>query len=333
MYKRDLDSKISANSVPNFILLRGSDDFQNELYVGYLKQIYGAENFMSLYFGEYDFSLAKSFLEPSLFGASNTLHIKTATCIKKAEIRALIEYCKNDENNHLIYELNESEGPADKDFVREFGVNDVRFFRPNTMKEAMSLLTQKCQMLGIFPNNAALGRIYEMQNENLNLSASELEKFANLGIELNLENVNKMVYGLSEVSYEELFDKIFGLNDFRVDFYRLAQNGGYNDMELINHFYRSLYRIFRLHVSVKVTGSDDFKAIFGYTPPVHIANKMRTYARNITTELFGKIFMHLNHLEFELKKQKKLIKDEYLLASLLELQRIILKETSAKSKY
>ncbi|MDA3061802.1 MULTISPECIES: hypothetical protein [unclassified Campylobacter] len=326
MYKRDFDARIASGNVANFILLRGVDDFQNELYAWRLKQIYGAENFMSLYFGEYEFSVAKSFLEPSLFGESNTLHIKTNSCIKKDEIRRLIEYCKNDENNHLIYELNESEGAASSDFVREFGGNEVRFFRPSSMKEAMGLLVQKCEMVGIFANSAALNRIYQIHNENLNLSAAEIEKFANLGIELNLENVNDMVYGLSEISYEELFDKIFTLSDFRKDFYRLAQNGGYNDMELINQFYRFLHRIFRLHISIKTANNSDFKVIFGYTPPPNIANKLKTYAQSLNENLFRKIFIHLNKLEFALKSEKNLIKDEYLLASLLELQRILSKK-------
>ena len=108
MYRKEFDGLIASGRVPNFVLLRGGDDFSNELYAQRLKQIYAAENFLSLYFLEYDFDAARSFLEPSLFGGSNTLHIKTASLIKKEELRRLIALCKADANNHLIYELNDS---------------------------------------------------------------------------------------------------------------------------------------------------------------------------------------------------------------------------------
>lgn len=331
MYKKEFDGLIASGRVPNFVLLRGGDDFSNELYAQRLKQIYAAENFLSLYFLEYDFDAARSFLEPSLFGGSNTLHIKTASLIKKEELRRLIALCKSDANNHLIYELNDSEIAVSADFIKEFERNEVRFFKPSGMNEAIALLAQKCEMCGLFANTAALSRIYAIHNESLSLSASEIEKFASLGLELSLQNVNLMVYGLSEVSYDELFDKIFSLCDFRVDFYKMALGGGYNEMELINYFYRLIYRIFRLHAYVKINGRFDFKAVLGYQPPPSVAAQMQRYATSFSTRMFYKIFAHLNDLEFELKSEKNAAKDELLLASFLRLQRMLLSSLGQKA--
>ena len=50
MYKKEFDGLIASGRVPNFVLLRGGDDFSNELYAQRLKQIYAAENVLSLYF-------------------------------------------------------------------------------------------------------------------------------------------------------------------------------------------------------------------------------------------------------------------------------------------
>ena len=218
MYKKDLDALIFNKKVPNFILLRGQDDFQNELYAKRLIEYWKSENFMSLYFSEFDFEIAKSFFEPSLFGGENTLYIKTNSQIKKDELKVLISMCQKDPANRLIYELNEEEKSATKDFSSAFGSNDVRFFKPNNINEAINLLSQKCQACGVYPNRAALEKIYQIHNENLNLSASEIEKFANLQIELNLENVKNQVEGLSEVSYDEIFNEVFLQKDFRDNF-------------------------------------------------------------------------------------------------------------------
>lgn len=337
MYKKDLDALIFNKKVPNFILLRGQDDFQNELYAKRLIEYWQSENFMSLYFSEFDFDNAKSFLEPSLFGGTNTLHIKSNLQLKKDEIKALVLLCKKDNSNRLIFELNEEEKTATKDFTSVFEGNDVRFFKPSNTNEAINLLSQKCQMCGIYPNTAALSDIYKKHNENLNLSASEIDKFANLGIELNSQNVADLVFGLSEVSYEELFNEVFSPNpnaDFRDKFFALTQNGVYNEVELINNFYRNIFRIFKLHAHTKVYGSFDFVAVFGYKPPLNVQNLMNAMVRNFAkTQTFFEIFKNLNLIEFDLKTKKDIEKTEFLLASLLKLRRILLNTQNGKSKY
>ena len=337
MYKKDLDALIFNKKVPNFILLRGQDDFQNELYAKRLIEYWQSENFMSLYFSEFDFEVAKSFFEPSLFGGENTLYIKTNSQIKKDELKVLISMCQKDSANRLIYELNEEEKSAAKDFTSAFGSNDVRFFKPNNTNEAINLLVQKCQMCGVFPNTAALEKIYSLHNENLNLSANEIEKFANLQVELNLDNVKNLVTGLSEVSYDELFDEVFSLkrnnDNFKAKFFALTQNGIYNEIELINNFYRNIYRIFKIHSYIKNYGAPDFKKIFGYAPPINLQNKMSALALAFNTHGFFEIFKNLNLIEFELKTKKSIEKTEFLLASLLKFQRILADMQKNKSKY
>lgn len=334
MYKKDLDALIFNKKVPNFILLRGQDDFQNELYAKRLIEYWQSENFMSLYFSEFDFEVAKSFFEPSLFGGENTLYIKTNSQIKKDEIKALITLCKKDNSNRLIYELNEEEKTATKDFTSVFEGNDARFFKPNNINEAINLLSQKCQICGVFPNTAALSEIYKIHNENLNLSASEIEKFANLGIELNSQNIEKHVTGLSEVSYDELFNEVFLLKDFRNKFFTLTQNGVYDEIALINYFYRNIYRIFQFHAKAKLTSNFSFEAVLGYKPPPNVQNTINQMLRFYTkSNTFFEIFKNLNLIEFDLKTKKDIDKTEFLLASLLKLQRILKEDKNNKSKY
>lgn len=323
MYRREFDNLIGAKKVPNFVLLRGNDEYLNELYAKILIDYYASENLFTLYYDEYDFSAALSFLEPSLFGGSNTLHIKANKTIKKDEIKKLIEMCKKDENNHLIFELNDEGLQFLNDFIAVFERNDVRFFKPTNLKEVLDLLTAQCRISKIYPNSAALERIYQIHNENLNLCAAEIEKFARLDIELNLDNVNSLVFGLSEVSYDEIFDKIFSLKDFRNDFFRLLQSGGYSEIEFINFIYRSLFRIFKVHLFIKENGRFDIKSAIGYLPPQQIQENLKRLSKEISTHKFLQIFILLNELEFDIKSKKDIDKDSLIISSLLNLQRII----------
>lgn len=328
MYRNELEGLIFAKKVPNYILLRGIDEFQNELYAKILISYFGCENLTSMYFDDYDYDKAVSFFEPSLFGGKNTLYIKTNKTLNKKEIKNLISMTQKDELNHFIYELDEDGySSVAKDFTTLFNKNEVRFFKPNSQREALNLLENKCKMCKIMANNdAALLRIYQIHNENLSLCANEIEKFARLGIEISLENVNKIVSGLSEVSFEDLFEKILDKKDFRDDFFLYTKSGSYDEMEFINFFYRSIFKIFKIHSYAKIYGNFDFKAIFGYAPPMNIQQTLKRRAGEISTKKFFEIFKHLNETEFSLKTEQNIDKQTFLLAKLLELQRILIQK-------
>lgn len=326
MYRNALDGLISAKNVPNFILLRGVDEFQLELYTQKLIKYFASENFLSFYYDEYDYILAKGFFEPSLFGGSNMLYIKSTKSLNKKEAENLINECKKNQNNRLIFELNEENGTANRDFLACFDKNDVRFFRPNSIDEAILLLSKKCEMCEIFPNSAALRKIYQKHNENLYLSAAEIEKFANLGAILNIENVELLVSGLSEVSFDELFDKIFSGVKFYAEFETYTKSSNYNEIEFLNYLYRTIFRIFSLHAFAKISGRFDFKTVLGYEPPQNVKNQIERLAKGISTKKFLQIFQFINLLEFNLKTKKNLEKEYYLLSKLMELQRILIKK-------
>lgn len=323
MYKKEFDNLLKSGSVCNYMLLRGVDDFQNELYAKELIKFYNNENFLQFYYDEYSFETAKSFFEPSLFGGGNTLHIKTNSAILSKEIKILIDMCKKNNTNCLIFELNEENSKISNEFLRCFDKNFVRFFKPSTPNDALNLLNKKCEIACIYSNSAALMRIYQIHNENLILSANEIEKFALLNIPLNLENVDNLVFGLSEVSFEDLFEKIFSLGDFRDEFYRYCESGSYNDTAFINYLYSAIFRLFKIHSYIKTEGKFELSAVLGYNPPPNVANSLKKYATSFSTKTFERIFRHLNECEFSIKMDTKTDKIHYLLASLLRLQHII----------
>ncbi|AKT90688.1 DNA polymerase III, delta subunit [Campylobacter ureolyticus RIGS 9880] len=326
MYKREFDSLIASKKAPNFFLIRGNDEFLNAFCAKQLLNLWNSENVLEQYFEEYNFNEAMSFLEPSLFGDKNIIYIKNDKTTSTKEIKEIIEKCKKDENNYVLYEIYECGNRLNNDFLKAFGTNFLRVFKPNSQNEALQILTQISQILKLFPNSLALLEIYKIHNENLSLCVAELKKFKSLNLELNLENVKENVSGLSEVSFEDLFEKIISLKDFRDDFFTYTQSGSYNESELINYFYSSIFRIFSIHTFIKINGKIDFKEVLGYLPPIQIQNNLKTLALQFSTEKFKEMFISLNKTEYSLKTKTNINKTYLLLSGLLEFQRILSKK-------
>ncbi|EPH07935.1 hypothetical protein HMPREF9309_01190 [Campylobacter ureolyticus ACS-301-V-Sch3b] len=326
MYKREFDSLIASKKAPNFFLIRGNDEFLNAFCAKQLLNLWNSENVLEQYFEEYNFNEAMSFLEPSLFGDKNIIYIKNDKTTSTKEIKEIIEKCKKDENNYVLYEIYECGNRLNNDFLKAFGTNFLRVFKPNSQNEALQILTQISQILKLFPNSLALLEIYKIHNENLSLCVAELKKFKSLNLELNLENVKENVSGLSEVSFEDLFEKIISLKDFRDDFFTYTQSGSYNESELIGYFYSSIFRIFSIHTFIKINGKIDFRQVLGYLPPIQIQNNLKTLALQFSTEKFKEMFISINKTEYSLKTKTNINKTYLLLSGLLEFQRILSKK-------
>lgn len=326
MYKREFDNLINSKKVPNFFLIRGNDEFLNAFCAKQLINLWNSENVLEQYFEEYNFNEAMSFLEPSLFSDKNIIYIKNDKTTSTKEIKEIIEKCKKDENNYVLYEIYECGNRLNNDFLKAFGTNFLRVFKPNSQNEVLQILTQISQILKLFPNSLALLEIYKIHNENLSLCVAELKKFKSLNLELNLENVKENVSGLSEVSFEDLFEKIISLKDFRDDFFTYTQSGSYNESELIGYFYSSIFRIFSIHTFIKINGKIDFRQVLGYLPPMQIQNNLKTLALQFSTEKFKEMFISLNKTEYSLKTKININKTYLLLSGLLEFQRILSKK-------
>lgn len=326
MYKRDFEIELKKQKIDNFWLIRGNDEFLNEFYANELKNKFKAENFLSFYYNEYNYDVGAEFLgEPSLFGGDNLLHIKTNKTLPTKEIKNYIEICKKYPNNFFIYELNEDGNyKLNADFFKIFGTNFVRFFKPTNWREAEDILIKLCNNLKINSTSAALERIYKIHNENLNLSANEIKKFASLNLELNLQNIQDMVFGLSEISYEEFFYKLILLENVREKYFLLTKSDGFNETEFLNYMFREFYKLFQIYVKIRINPVLDFKEIFGFNPPIHIQNRLKMASMKFNKENYKTIFIFLNELDFDLK-HKNCDKTTFLLSKILKLQMIISK--------
>ena len=328
MYKKDFISLLNSPNIPNFFLLYGAESYQVEFYTNELLGKFDKENMLSLYFDDYSFNIAISHLsEPSLFANSNLLHIKNDKKIPAKDAKELIAQCQNNPNNIFILELHEGDDKALTDIKKQFGSNFVRFFPPSSASEVNQILSNHAKFLGLNIDNQSLLYIYNLQNENLYLSASELNKLASIGIKFSLDEIKERVYALNGISFDTLFDKIINKQSINSDYFEFINDSSFNEIALLNMLFRAFHRLYLIHSSIKTSGKFDPKIVLGYTPPPQIINKLQSQAIAIKTEQYTQIFKFLNEIEFDLKCKNNIDKECYLLSAILSLQDILSKNS------
>lgn len=326
MYKKEFLNLLNSKSFPNYFFIFGNDEYQIETSANEIIKKFNTSNVLSMYFGEYDFKIAKAHLqESSLFDDKNLLHIKTDKKIPSKELKALISLCKNNTSNIFIFELFENDMKIVYDNQKAFESNFVRLFAPNNPNEAILILSEHAKKLGLEITSSALYHLYSLENESLYLSAGELNKLSNLGKNFNQKDIEELVFGLNGISFDSFFDKLVNLKDFRQDFEDYTKEASFNEMLFVNSIYNAFYRLFKIQTYTKITSKFDLAKSLGYNPPIQIVNKLKSQALSFNTDDFLNIFMSLNDTEFQLKTKNNLDKTTFLLSSLLSIQNIIAK--------
>ncbi|ECQ7085307.1 DNA polymerase III subunit delta [Campylobacter jejuni] len=319
MYRKELQTLLSKDSIPNFFFLYGADNFQSELYAEFIKEKYKPDETLKLFFEEYNFARASDFLSTgSLFSEKKLLEIKTSKKIAIKDLKILVELCKNNADNFFLLEFYD-ESSKQSDIEKIFSPHFVRFFKANGAKEGVELLSIKAKQLGVEITQNALFTLFTSFDENLYLAASELNKFS--GLRVDEKTIEHYCYSLNTGSFESFFDKILKKQDFKSELEKILDN--FNEIALINSLYNSFYRLFKIALYVKVNGKIDFKELLGYTPPPQVGQNLSSQAFSLKIEQYKEIFTLLLKSEYELKINSKLVKKEFLISNLLKLARIL----------
>ncbi|EAK4033769.1 hypothetical protein C1Z69_06545 [Campylobacter jejuni] len=319
MYRKELQTLLSKDSIPNFFFLYGVDNFQSELYAEFIKEKYKPDETLKLFFEEYNFTHASDFLSAgSLFSEKKLLEIKTSKKIPIKDLKILVELCKNNADNFFLLEFYD-ESSKQSDIEKIFSPHFVRFFKANGAKEGVELLSIKAKQLRVEITQNALFTLFTSFDENLYLAASELNKFS--GLRVDEKTIEQYCYSLNTGSFESFFDKILKKQDFKSELEKILDN--FNEIALINSLYNSFYRLFKIALYVKVNGKIDFKELLGYTPPPQVGQNLSSQAFSLKIEQYKEIFTLLLKSEYELKTNPKLVKKEFLISNLLKLARIL----------
>jgi len=328
MYKREFENLLNSSQIPKSILLYGACFYQNEFFGKKILEKLSAntEEKLLLYYDEYNFTLAKNFLsQSSLFGDRNILVIKTDKTIVKKELDILINLSFKSSTNYLLLQFFGDDSKAKniaKAFSPKKNANFVRFFKPN-LGEALFLLQNRAKELNININRYALSYLYQLQNEDIALCINDLEKLNILDKEIEVRDINELIYGLGSVGMDEFIYELLQKRDIRESYSRLMELGNADEIKIINAIESYLSQLFLFYAYIKIHGTFDARSVLGYPLPPNLAKERSKLCMMFDLKTYNTIFKYLLQIEYKLKKMQNIDKSSMLLSALIKLQSLL----------
>lgn len=322
MYKNEFEKLLISKKIPRSIFFYGKEDFLKNYYAKKALDIFGnKDEILSMFFDEVEPEKGINFLlQPSLFGGSNILHIRSDKNIPKADLRKLLDAVQKIQNSYLVFEFY-GEDKTGKDIGMEFGKYngaDVRFFKPNPY-EAIVFIKNLSNEIGLNIEQNAINTLLQIQNFDLALCAKELEKLKIFDKQITSQDVEKYTFGLSLLHIEDLIEKIITKKDIKQTLLLILE-ADTNEIMILNFLETYFYTLFKYHLYIKINGRYDSKEILGFNPPKNIEEKNASLAIGLKLGNFKKIFAHLLETEYEIKKNSNNDKIAILISSLIKLQ-------------
>ena len=328
MYKREFENLLNNSKLPKSLILYGSCFYQNNYFGNKILKNLNAlpEEKLLFYYDEYNFTLAKNFLsQSSLFGDRNILIIKTDKTITKKELDILVELAHKNSTNHFLFQFFGDDSKA-KNIAKAFTVkksaNFVRFFKPN-QGEAIFLLQNRAKEIGLDIGGYALSHLYQLQNEDITLCINDLEKLNILDKEIEICDIDRLIYGLGSVGMDGFIYKLLQKKDIRETYSRLMDLGSADEIRIINAIESYIGQLFQFYSYIKINGNFDARAVLGYPLPPAIAQERSRLCMMFNIKTYNDMFTLLLQSEYSLKKMQNIDKNSLLLSTLIKLQSLL----------
>ncbi|MBS9778902.1 MAG: DNA polymerase III subunit delta [Campylobacteraceae bacterium] len=325
MYKRELENLLQQKNLPKSILLYGVCSYQNTYFGELILDAWEVEkeDILTFYFDEYEFESAKKHLsQNSLFGNKNIAIIKTTKNIPKKDLDILVGICQKNANSYLLVQCFADEKNTKnmtKSFTKKQNGDFVRFFKLN-IKEALSILGLQARKLKLNIGDVALSHLYLTHNEELSLAVNELSKLSILNKEIQVSDIDALVFGLGEINLGDFISDIVEKKDIKKQYENLIQSGNYQEVFIINALQNYVSELFAFHSYIKLHGNFNALDILGYPLPPQLASKRATQATRIKIPTFQAILQVLANAEYTLKQGTFKDKDVFILSTILEVQ-------------
>ena len=322
MYQRDFDQRLKQ-AFPKAVLLYGANDYLVDYYIDlYKTKLDAKESMLTLYFDEWNFDQAKSYLsQTSLFGGTNLLIVKHDKKIPKKELDLLVTLANKNADNYFLYGYDETKTAAkslQSSFTDKKGGVWVRFFEPK-INEGIAVLQQKAQKIQLDIDHYALQHLMLLLNNNLALCANELDKLAILGIKVTSKDIDKLVYSTAPLATEQLLIRLFNKEDITSMITQLLDLGE-DESSLLRSTQYFVNQIFLFHAYIKLNGHVDSAAILGYKLPKQIEDQKAQLALRVKSAALLKIFEHLLESEIAMKKAPATQREMLLYSMLIKIQ-------------
>lgn len=321
MYKREFDQYLAKNSFSNALMFFGESHFFIDRYTALLGEIEDASK-LTLYHDEYNFNTASAHLsQASLFGDANLLIIKSEKKVPKVDLDKLIELCKKNPTNRFIYAYYGTDyRTSDKSFSAKDTGMSVRFFIPN-QSEAIGFLSEEAKKIGLKIDKYSLNHLLQAQNSDLSLASSELEKLQLFNREITTKDIDILVYGLAQITLDQLINKILLKQDFKKSLEQVLQSGE-DEIKIVTALSNFVTQLYLFNIYIRVHGAPSSVEILGYNLPQFVLTERATFSLKFKPLIYKNMLDLLLSAELKLKSSN-IDKESILFSTLLKLQKII----------
>jgi len=325
MYQREFNQLIQK-SLPKALLLYGEDDYQINYYLEYfVSKLDAKDSMLNMYFDEYDFDSAKSFLsQTSLFGGTNLLVIKKDKKLPKKELDTLITLANKDALNYLLF-IFSGEARDAKSMQSSFSTKNggvwVRFFEPN-IRDSIALLQQKAQQIGLDIDHYALQHLLTLLNNNLSLCANELDKLAILESKITSKDIDRLVYSTAPLAIESLLIDMFNKKPITDTISKLLELGE-DEFSLLRSLQFFVNQLFLFHAYIKLNGTVNSAEILGYKLPKQIEEQKASLALRVKSSSLLKIYEELLSSELAIKSAAPTQREVLIYSLFIKIQQLL----------
>ena len=320
MYKNELDKHIQKNSLSNSFVFFGESSFLIDLYTKKVSTIQDAST-LSFYHDEYDFNSAKAHLsQASLFGDKNILVLKSEKKIDKKQLDALIDLCEKNPDNIFVYAYYGSDHKSYTKAFEKKSTMSVRFYHPKDF-EAVNFVLQIAQEKQVKIDKYSVTHLLQLQSGDVALACNEIEKFRIYDKEITTKDIDNLVFGLAEISIDDLIKKILNKKDFTQDLSSILERGE-DEIRVLTGITAYMTQLYMFNIYMRVHGAPNAVAILGYSPPAVIVEEKTAQAKKLKPNIYAKL--HELLLESELKmKSTHTDKEAILLSTLIRMQKLL----------
>lgn len=321
MYQKEFE-QILQKRLPKALLAYGENQYALEGYISkYITELDVKEDLLKLYFDEYNFEQAKTYLaQNSLFGGINLLIIKHDKAIPKKELETLLELVKKNSDNYLLYLFYgiQKDIKSNAALFRSDDAIEVRLFEPS-VRESITILQKKANELQIQIDPYALEHLIMVLNNNLMLCSNELEKLSTLSRPISSKDIDDLVYSDAPLGVEKLLMDLCNKKPISNTINTLLELGE-DAVYLLRSTQMFMNQILLFQAYIKINGNVNSAEILGYKLPKQIEEQKAALASRIKSSSLLKILEHLLRSELEIKSAPAPQKETLLYGMFIKLQ-------------
>ena len=322
MYKNELDNAIKSSKVSNSFVFFGESTFLIDMYTKMMSNIDDA-CLLSFYHDEYNFKSAKDHLsQSSLFGDRNVLIIRSEKKVPKKDLDSLIELCEKNKDNIFIYAYYGTDHKTynNKKTFGKFSTMCVRFFNPKDY-EAQNIVLQVAREKSVNIDKYSVSHLLNIHNGDVALACNEMDKFRVYDREVTTKDIESLVFGLAEISIDELIKTLLNKKDFKGELENILEHGE-DEIRIITAITSYITQLYMFNIYIRVNGAPNALEILGYPAPKFVVEEKSALSLRFKPNTYYKLQELL--LDSELKmKSSNVDKNAILLSTLIRVQKLI----------